>query len=132
MPRFLAALLLSPCLVACMHTPESPPAFTETWYDKTQDVMAEEKARNQAKEILMGDERDAVTVRADESGRPKLQVGKDRIHADVDIKSGDPRVRLRYKLKWGHGEKTMPSSIPKLPPESKPAHGAGEEPSDAE
>lgn len=113
----IAALAL--LLVACAHTTDAPPAFTDTWYDKTRDVMAEEKARKQAQEVLLGDEDDAVTVRADEKGRPKVQVGKDRIHADVDVKSGDPRVRLRYKLKWRPGKKDMPETVPRISSDSK-------------
>ncbi len=114
--RLVTISLLAVCALGCVHTLDSPPAFTDTWYDKTQDALAEDKVRKRTQEILLGDEGDAVTVRADESGRPRLQVGKDRIHADVDVKSGDPRVRLRYKLKWGYGEKDMPEHIPRIPP----------------
>lgn len=81
--------------------------------------MAEEKARKQTQEVLVGDEDDKVTVRADEKGRPKVQLGKDRLHADVDVKSGEPRVRFRYKLKWRPGEKDMPETIPRISAESK-------------
>ena len=123
--RLVTISLLTVGVLGCVHATDSPPAFTETWYDKTQDAMAEDRARRRTQEILLGDQDDAVTVRADESGRPRLQVGKDRIHADVDVKSGDPRVRLRYKLKWGYGEKDMPGYIPKIPaaPESTPETG---------
>lgn len=116
MLRLVTISLLAVGVLGCVHATDSPPAFTDTWYDKTQDVLAEDKARKRTQEILLGDPDDAVTVRADESGRPRLQVGKDRIHADVDVKSGDPRVRLRYKLKWGYGEKDMPEHIPRIPP----------------
>jgi len=122
MPRVVAISLFVLLIVGCVHTTESPPVFTETWHDKTRDAMAEDKARKQAQEILLGDESDTVTVRADEEGRPKVQVGKDRLHADVDVKSGEPRVRLRYKLKWGHAGKDMPSSIPHIPPDSQSAN----------
>lgn len=115
--------------VACAHTTDAPPAFTDTWYDKTKDVMAEEKARKQTQEILLGDEDDAVTVRADEEGQPKVQVGKDRLHADVDVKSGGARVRLRYKLKWGPGKKDMPETVPRISSDSKlPAEDNDETP----
>ena len=123
MRRILLILLVIPLFVACAHRAESPPAFTETWHDKSQDAMAEERARKKTQEVLIGEEDDAVTVRADEQGRPKVQVGKDRVHADVDVKGGAPRVRLRYKLKWGHGEKDMPDSIPKLRPEGEAMEG---------
>jgi hypothetical protein len=84
--------------------------------------MAEEKARKEKEkeDPLLGEEDDAVTVRTDEKGRPKVQLGKDRIHADVDVKSGEPRVRFRYKLKWRPGEKDMPDTIPRLSTDSKP------------
>ncbi|HPJ98256.1 MAG TPA: hypothetical protein PKW60_02110 [Candidatus Hydrogenedentes bacterium] len=125
MPRLLAAFLLALCGFGCAHDTGSPPVFTKPWYDKTQAAMTEDKARKEAQGVLLGDENNAVSLRADEEGRPRLQIGKDRVHADLDVKSGDPRVRLRYKLQWGHGEKDMPEHIPRLhpAPESPPESG---------
>lgn len=122
-PRLLAvSLLLALCGLGCAHDTGTPAAFTKPWHDKTQASMAEDKAREKSQGVLLGNEGNAVTVRADEEGRPRLQVGKDRVHADLDVKGGDPRVRLRYKLQWGHGEKDMPKEIPRLrpAPESSP------------
>ena len=129
MHKMAATLVLAIIAGACTRTRDSSPAFTEQWRRQTEAARAEQKAREEAARAIVGDEDDAVRVRTDEEGRPKLEMGGERVRADVDVKGGAPRMRLRYELKWGGTKRDMPSQLPrpKAEEESEPEEEVEEE-----
>ena len=113
MYKMTAVLVLAMLVGACAHTPVSSPAFSEQWRRETEAARAEQKMREEATDAIVGEEDDLVRVGTDERGRPRVEMGGERVRADVDVRGGEPRVQLRYEMKWGGGRRDMPSQLPR-------------------
>ncbi len=132
MNKMAAILVLTVIAGACTRTKDSSPAFTEQWRRETEAARAEQRTRERARGTIIGDEDDAVRVGTDERGRPRVEVGGERVRADVDVRGGEPRVQLRYEMKWGGARRDMPSQIPRPGTEEEPESEGEDEDTETE
>ena len=71
--------------------------------------------------VVFGKEEGLRTfVYMDEEGKPRVAVGgTKRMSADVDVKHGEPAVKIKYKLKFGGRARRFPDYQPAPPGDEK-------------
>lgn len=100
-----ASLAFSVLLMGCVTGDRSSHAFTSEWADsKRLDADFQERVERAegGEVVLLGKEgKNRAAVRVDEKGKTKLFFGKmSGLQADLDIRHGEPDVKVRYRVKW--------------------------------
>lgn len=108
--RGLASLFAALWLVGCAHSPSPAPVFSDEWGRQSERTRSERRSRSGGSLTLFGDDKGGrVAVKSDEREGTRVRVGGDEgVQADVDMKGGAPRMKLRYNLRWGDPGRRLP------------------------
>jgi hypothetical protein len=89
-----------------MHGPQYDRAFTEDWENRNERIeeveRREEHIRGDKGGTLVGDPKGKrIAVEEDKQGHRQLNIGGlGGLSADVDIKGGEPDVKVKYRIRF--------------------------------
>ena len=103
----LALLVALTGAMGCLHSGQRDRAFSHDWlrqHQKDSEMEAREASvRAKSDWVLIRGEKDTplTAVVTEVKGNPRVRIGGETgLSGDVSVRSGDPEVRVKYRVRW--------------------------------